>query len=216
MDFERLLELIGDEPVFETGLLLAGKVKPETIRLQLSRWTKKGLVYQLRRGLYTLAPPYQKVKPHPFLIANHLQRGSYVSAQSALSFYGLIPEVIQSTVSVTPGRPERLETPLGLFEFRHIQPTFLRGYHQITLNRAPSIQQAFVASPEKALLDLIYLQPSGEKPEYLYELRLQNLEQLDMQALSNQAETFGTPKLRRAVSEINALIQRENHEYETL
>jgi predicted transcriptional regulator of viral defense system len=216
MDFERLLELIGDEPVFETGLLLAGKVKPETIRLQLSRWTKKGQVYQLRRGLYTLAPPYQKVKPHPFLIANHLQRGSYVSAQSALSFYGLIPEVIQSTVSVTPGRPERLETPLGLFEFRHIQPTFLRGYHQITLNRAPPIQQAFVASPEKALLDLIYLQPSGEKPEYLHELRLQNLEQLDMQALSNQAETFGTPKLRRAVSEITALIQRENHEYETL
>ncbi len=94
MEFERLLQLVGDEPIFETALLLAGKVKPDSARLQLSRWTKNGRIYQLRRGLYAIAPPYQKVKPHPFLIANRLQRASYVSAQSALAFYGLIPEVV--------------------------------------------------------------------------------------------------------------------------
>jgi len=107
MEFERLLELIGDEPVFETALLLAGKVNPDIVHLQLSRWTKSGRVYQLRRGLYAIAPPYQKVKPHPFLIANRMQRASYVSGQSALAFYGLIPDTVQIALSITTGRPAR-------------------------------------------------------------------------------------------------------------
>lgn len=58
MEFEHLLEIVGDEPIFETGLLLAGEVDPDNIRRQLSRWTKARRLYQLRRGLYALAPPY--------------------------------------------------------------------------------------------------------------------------------------------------------------
>ena len=82
MKFDRLLEIVSKEPVFETGLLLAGDVAPADVRRQLSRWTASGRLYQLRRGLYALAPLYQKVKPHPFLIANRMVRGSYVSLQS--------------------------------------------------------------------------------------------------------------------------------------
>src|SRR4030042_5622659 len=133
MEFERLLELVGYEPIFETALLLAGKINPDIVRLQLTRWTKSGRVYHLRRGLSAIAPPYQKVKPHPFLVANRMQRASYVSGQSALAFYGLIPEVVPVTLSVTAGRPERLETPLGVFEFRHVKPDLLRGYRMTNL-----------------------------------------------------------------------------------
>lgn len=93
-----------------------------------------GRIYQLRRGLYSIAPPYQKEKPHPFLIANHLQRASYVSLQSALAFYGFIPETVNTTVSVTTGRPDRLETPLGIYEFRHIKTALLFGYQMTELS----------------------------------------------------------------------------------
>ena len=212
-----MLELVGDEPVFETALLLAGKVNPNIVRLQLTRWTKSGRVYQLRRGLYAIAPPYQKVKPHPFLIANRMQRASYVSGQSALSFYGMIPDTVQATVSVTTGRPEQRETPLGVFEFRHVKPELLRGYHMTDLQgwKQPG-QQALVATPEKALLDLVYLQPGGDTPEYLRELRLQNLERLDLNELRRQAETFNTPKLSRAVEAIIRLVETETQEYESL
>jgi predicted transcriptional regulator of viral defense system len=217
MEFERLLELVDEEPVFETALLLAGKVNPDIVRLQLTRWTKSGRVYQLRRGVYAIAPPYQKVKPHPFLIANHMQRASYVSGQSALAFYGLIPDTAQATLSVTAGRPERLETPLGVFEFRHVKPGLLRGYRMTALHglKIPE-QQALVATPEKALLDLVYLQPGGDHFDYLRELRLQNLERLDLDELRRQAEIFDTPKLRRAVNAILRLAQSETQEYETL
>jgi len=67
MKFESLLSLVEDQPLFETGLLLAGDVDPDDIRRQLSRWVKAGKIRQLRRGLYMLESPYQSVAPHPFL-----------------------------------------------------------------------------------------------------------------------------------------------------
>jgi predicted transcriptional regulator of viral defense system len=214
MEFNHLLNLLGDISVFESALLLAGNISPENLRLQLTRWTRSGRLYQLRRGLYAVAPPYQKVKPHPFVIANLMQRASYVSTQSALAFHGLIPDIVHVTASITAGRPERLETPLGIFEFRHIKPEYLHGYSMTILESSKPSQEALVATPEKALLDLIYLQPGGDTPNYLTELRLQNLDQLDMDELHRQAEIFRTPKLRRAVEIIARLAQNESQEYE--
>jgi len=45
MEFTRLIEIVGDESVFETGLLLAGEVDPNDVRRQLSRWVKAGRLY---------------------------------------------------------------------------------------------------------------------------------------------------------------------------
>ena len=119
MRFASLLGIVEDEPVFETGFLLAGDVDPADLRRQLSRWVTGGRLLQLRRGLYALAPPYRKAKPHPFLVANRLVRGSYVSLQSALAHHGLVPEHVPVTTSVTTGRPQRRENPLGSFEYHH-------------------------------------------------------------------------------------------------
>ena len=72
MKFAQLLAIVADEPVFETGLLLAGSVNPSDMRRQLVRWTQAGRLHQLRRGLYALAPPYRQIAPHPFHVANRL------------------------------------------------------------------------------------------------------------------------------------------------
>jgi len=213
MEFEKLLQIVGDEPVFKTGLLLAGNVKPAHVRRQLSRWVKAGRIYQLRRGLYALAPPFQKVKPHPFVVANHLVRGSYVSLQSALAHYGLIPEYVPVMTSVTTSRPGRWETPLGHYEFRHIKPAMLFGYQQTDVGDR---QSAFIASPEKALLDLIYLEAGADSIDYLRELRLQNLDQLDLILLSQYADRTGSFKLKRSVAIISNLVASEDEEYETI
>lgn len=212
MEFDSLLKVIGNDPVFESSLLLAGNINPQIVRLQLSRWVKSGRILQLRRGLYSIAPPYQKLQPHPFLVANHLQRASYVSLQSALAFYGLIPETVNLTISVTAGRPERLETPLGIFEFRHIKSNLLFGYKMIDLGG----QKALLATPEKALLDLVYLQPGGESPKYLQGLRLQNLNIVDLDLLKKHSEVFDSPKMGKAVNEIAQMKLDESREYEEI
>jgi predicted transcriptional regulator of viral defense system len=213
MEFGSLLETVGEEPVFETGLLLAGDVDPSDVRRQLSRWTKAGRLYRLRRGVYALAPPYQKARPHPFVVANALVRGSYVSLQAALAYYGMIPEYTPLVTSVTTGRPGRWETPLGDFEFRHVKTEWLHGYERLEVSDE---QWAFVAMPEKALLDLVYLQPGGDAPAYLAELRLQALDRLDLDRLARLAKENGRPKLRRAAQRAADLARSEAAEYETL
>ncbi|MDY0020397.1 MAG: hypothetical protein RBT47_10375 [Anaerolineae bacterium] len=213
MEFEHLLEIIGSEPVFETALLLAGNTNPANVRRQLLRWTQAGRIYQLRRGLYALAPPYQKSKPHPFLIANRMVRGSYVSLQSALAYHMLIPDIVPVTTSITTERPGQWETPLGVFKFHHVKTDLLYGYQQIAVS---DNQEAFVATPEKALLDLLYLHPDADAPAYLHELRLQNLDRLDKKALLQQAEAAGSPKLQRAAAQVIALACTEEQEYEFL
>jgi len=204
---------MGDEPLFDTGLLLAGDIDPSDVHRQLSRWVSAGHLYQLRRGLYTLAPPYQKVQPHPFLIANRLVPGSYVSLQSALGHYALIPEAVPVTTSVTAGRPGRWDTPLGTYDYRHLRTELLTGFRRVALAGG---QEALLATPEKALLDLVYLEPDGDDPAYLAELRLQNLDGLDPNELRRLAEATGKPKLRRAAERIAHIVQVESEEYQPL
>jgi len=116
-------------------------------------------------------------------------------------------------VSVTTARPGRWETPLGIFEFHHIKTDWLRGYRLIELGGG---QKASVASPEKALLDLIHLHPGGDSPQYLRELRPQNLERLDLDELQRLAELASRPKLKRAANFIVELARTDALEYEAL
>lgn len=210
MKFETLLTLVRDQPFFETGLLLAGEVDPNDVRRQLSRWVKSGRIHQLRRGLYTLAPPYQNIIPHPFLAANALMPGSYVSAQSALAFYGLIPEYVPRTISMTMQRPSQWD---GGFHFHHLAAHLFFGYQLLEVHPG---QQAFVATPEKALLDLAHLTPDSDSQNYLQELRLQNLERLDVNCLRKFVLRAGKPKWKRVAQQIESLIENEHTEYEDL
>ena len=204
MKFEDLLNKVADLPCFTTRFLAAGKNLAQ-IRLQLSRWVKGGRLIKLHKGLYALAGPYRKIKPEPFCIANSLKSASYVSLQSALAWYGLIPEFVPVVTSVTTGRPQTIETPMGRFDFRHINKSFFWGYQQVELTAG---QTVFIALPEKALLDLVYLTPGSDKEEFIEELRIQNLEQIDKAVLLEFAEKTKSPKLNRALQNIESIIDR--------
>ena len=208
MKWDFLLEIVGDEPVFSSKLLMAGKQSRGDIYLQMSRWVKTGRLHQLRRGWYVLAPPYRKVEPHPFFIANRLKKASYISLQSALSFYGMIPEYVPVITSVTTGRPEVLETVEGTFVYKHIKKTLFNTYRSIEVAIGQSI---FIASPEKSLMDLIYLTPGSQSVDYLQELRLQNMESLDMNMMMRKAEDSGSPKMLAAVKILDRITQTEEY-----
>ncbi|MFN2230115.1 MAG: hypothetical protein ACK2VA_10130 [Anaerolineae bacterium] len=71
-------------------------------------------------------------------------------------------------------------------------PELFFGYDRLEVSPG---QQAFVAWPEKALPDLVYLQPGGDSLGYLQELRLQNLDHLDLDRLQQVAVKASRPKL---------------------
>ena len=202
MKWEKLLELLGDEPVFRSSLMLSGIEPVPSARRQLSRWIKTGRLIQLRRGVYIVAKPYRKQDPHPFYVANLLKPASYISLQSALEHYGLIPEHVPTVTSVTTGRPETLDTPFGSFLYRHIDRRLFSGYQSIVLADRRGV---FVATAEKAIMDLIYLTPGADSAAYLQELRLQNLEAIDGQNLMLIARETGSAKLVRAAGGIAEL-----------
>lgn len=210
MKFNELLDLVADQPLFETGLLLSGEVDPNDVRRQLSRWVSTRKLKQLRRGLYMLAPPYQKISAHPFLIANFLMPGSYVSMQSALAYYGLIPEYAARTWSMTTARPAQWD---GGFHFQHLAPHLFFGYQRVKL---PQEQSAFVAIPEKAILDLTHLTPNADDIDYLRQLRLQNLDQLNLQKMDEFARRAGKPKWRRVAEQISRLAHEDSADYEKI
>lgn len=210
MRFDDILSLVGDLPLFETGLLLVGDVDPNDVRRQLSRWTRAGKIRQLRRGLYALAPPHNKVTPHPFLVANVLVTGSYVSGTSALAHYGLIPEYVPRTFSVTLSRPSQWDSG---FVFQHLAPHLFFGYQSTEVVKG---QFVFIAQPEKAILDLAHLTPGSDTDAYLTQLRLQNLERLDLKRLQEFAERADKPKWKRVASQVASLAVREENEFEEL
>jgi len=208
MNFDQFLEQIGDLPVFSSDLLLAGRVDRANIQKQLSRWSAKKKIHQLRRGLYTLAQPYQKTTPHLFLIANRLVSPSYISLQSALAYYDLIPEAVPQVLSITSRiRSQEIETPLGLFRFHHIKPQYFTGYK---LEQVAADQFVYLARPEKALLDLVYLTKQGHTSVFLESLRLQNLDQLDLVWMETMVNEFGSTKLIKAVENISAIAADES------
>ena len=204
MKFVDLLEKVSDLPVFTVRFLAAGGNLPK-IRLQINRWVKNGKVIRIHKGLYSLAEPYRKVPAEPFCIANNLKHASYVSGYSALSWYGMIPEFVPAVTSITTGRPQTIQTPMGRFEFRHVDKKYFWGYQQIEFKFG---QTAFIASPEKALLDLIYLTSGGDAIEFIEELRLQNFEQIDRSVLRQLTENFKSPKLNRALNNIEKILNQ--------
>ncbi len=195
MKFLDLVRLTKNTPIFTAELLISGDVDPRDVRRQLSRWKEAGKVIQLRKGVYTLAEEFRAVWPHPFLIANNLVKASYVSLQSALAFYGMIPEHVPVTTSVTTGRPWSWETPTGTFSYRHVKPQLFHSYRPTEV--APGTV-ALVATREKALCDLIHLTPGSDTRAWLEELRLQDLDSIDRSALRALVDRSGSAKLERA------------------
>jgi predicted transcriptional regulator of viral defense system len=111
---------------------------------------------RLKRGIYVLADQFRTNPAHPFYIAQALAPGSYISMETALAFHSWIPEAVYATVSITPKRKSKEidNDKFGRFSFYPlaVHPSaFLESVERIQMNNQP----VFVASPARALLDLV-------------------------------------------------------------
>jgi hypothetical protein len=208
MKFRELERQVPPGGVFRTGWLLAGQSSPANVRRQLDRWVKNGRIIRLRREVYAIADAHGNPVSHPFTAANVMKKGSYVSLQSALAHYGMIPEYVPVTTSVTTGRPEELETPIGRFQYRHVSQRLFYGFSDVEIR--PD-QRVLLADPEKALVDLLYLSPRSDNKSFLRELRLQPAD-LSRDSLLKTAERSGSDKVLRAVRNLLTLWKEKEAE----
>lgn len=124
----------------------------------VNRALKDGSLIRIKRGAYLLGQQFRSEPVHPFAVAQGLVPGSYVSFESALAHHGWIPEAVFVTASVSPGRKSLsfATADFGTFGFHPLaikDYRFLTGVDRIKMGKLT----AFVASPLRALMDLVAL-----------------------------------------------------------
>lgn len=210
MKFEELVKEFSDSPFFELGEVrqITSNSKSQ-LQNQLSQWTKQGKVVRLRRGKYLLGPQYRKFTPSSYYISNYLYRPSYVSLTTALQYYDLIPEAVGMVQAVTPKHGREWANDLGRFEYRKIKQKRFWGYKEDLLDSIPAQNRFFVAEPEKAILDLMYLRNGEWSKERIAEMRFQSLENIDLKRLRRYSQKFTSAKIERAVDKFAEVYSSE-------
>lgn len=183
-------------PVIDTEILLAGVTDQVPIKVQISRWQKSGKLIQLKRSIYVLAEEYRKLPLREQFIASILKRPSYISLEKAFEYHGLIPEAVPVYTSVTTKHPAAFKSKVGVFSYRQIKKTLFWGYEPIIIDK----QAAFMASPEKALLDYFYLKGRKISEGQIEEMRLQNVEKVGTKKLLEYAKKFKSPSMLNTAS----------------
>jgi len=108
-------------------------------------------IIRVKKGLYVLGRDYNKPY-NKFVLANLIYGPSYITGQTALAFWNMIPERVELIISMTTKRRKQFETPVGRFSYLYCPKTaFSIGVH---LEDAGDQKKFFIASPEKALCDI--------------------------------------------------------------
>jgi|SRR5659263_10251 len=173
------LKQLGIIPVSYTllGSLFSGYKSP---RNKIANLEIVGKLIRLKRGLYVVSPKESGRLLSTELIANHIYGPSYISMESALRYYGLIPESVHIVRSMTIKRSRDFENSISRFEYIACS----EDYYPIGINQKINDDFSFlIASPEKALCDLIAYTPAI-RPRFINALRLYLEEdiRLDMEA----------------------------------
>jgi len=161
------------------------------------RWQQVGLIVKLRQRFYA----FREVVSQPnfaFFLSNFIYKPSYISLHTALAFYGIIPEAVTQITAVSSLKTADFQNDVAQFSYKRIKPHLLFGYEQKPFgNRTISI-----ATPEKAILDLLYLYPFYNTESEIENLRFDEdfvHNELNIEKLELYLDKFNNKKLAKRV-----------------
>ena len=181
-----------DFPVFSLGDARA--VDPRFDRRRLNEWQAKGYIKKIINRHYIFTD-IEVDENRLFEIAGRIYKPSYISLQSALSRYQIIPEAVYGITSVSTRRTCEFETPLASFLYRTLRKNLFFGYGIVE-------HKAKLARLEKAILDLFYLNPRIKSSEEFLSIRIDVdsvVEQLDRNRLMTYPERFEQKRLEMRI-----------------
>ena len=164
------------------------KIKPESAWTLCSRYLKEGIFVRLKKNVYVLEQSWQGWGRDDFLkISNFLQVPSYVSFMTALSYYGLTTQVQRDFFeNASLRRSRRFEVKGVVFNFYKLKKEF---YFDFVKKGA-----IFIASKEKAFLDVAYLYSFGK---YRIDFDSLSLDKLDKKRIKKIMKVF--PEKTKAI-----------------
>ncbi|MBU4561989.1 hypothetical protein KKB17_01090 [bacterium] len=191
MKFLELKNELKDFSIFSLNEIR--NIDPNFYRSRLNEWQDKGYIKKVIRGYYIFSD-LQLSEEILFKIANRIYLPSYISLESALSYYHLIPESVYGITSISTRRTYSFKTSIGEFTFRTVKPQLFFGYHLMNYREL----YLKMASVEKAILDYFYLHPDIETEQDFDSLRINKemfFEQVDEGKLMNFLGRFNQKKL---------------------
>jgi predicted transcriptional regulator of viral defense system len=192
MDFKSLYRQLEEKHYYvfsyEDILCFYPEEKRSNLKRMLHRWKKKGWIYALKRGLYELTYPKDFIIPDMH-IANRLYNPSYISLETALSYYSIIPEISMAVTSITTKPTRRFKNKHGLFIYRTVKSDAFSGYYIEKQDNFDII----IAEPEKALVDFLYFRTYKNRKVNIRGERLDKkvILQLNRKKLYSYAKSYG-------------------------
>lgn len=141
-----------------------------TVNTYISRFLKHKEIIQLKRGSYVSTDFFSKNRgdlSYSFYLANIIRTPSYVSSWSALQFYNLTTEAIHGITSVTPKVTRTYKTKAGNFTYQSIKQGLFSDF-SLTKGK---VFDFFIASPAKALFDLLYFKTHQFRSVYIKDIK---------------------------------------------
>jgi len=191
MKFLELKSELKDFTIFSLNEIR--NIEPDFHRPRLNEWQDKGYIKKIIRGYYIFSD-LQLSEEILFKIANRIYLPSYISLESALSYYHLIPESVYGITSISTRKTYHFRTSIGEFIYRTLKPPLFFGYDLIKFQE----KYLKMASMEKALLDYFYLHPDIETEQDFYSLRINKemfFEKMNEEKLQNFLRKFNQKKL---------------------
>lgn len=181
-------------------------VTPQLLRLRygrfdpnvFTRWQRQGKVEKIRNGLYLDTRFEIRGDADRFMIANRLYAPSYVSLWSAFRYYNFIPEEVFMVTSITSRKSTEFSFHRTVFNYRTVRPELFFGCAVVPWREG----YYRIATPEKAILDLAYLEPRFSDAGWLEELRMDEFELaelLNTERLLRYTERYASPTLTERI-----------------
>lgn len=174
-------------------------------QMNLTHWLKQGYIVRLRRGWFSF-PEFGKNPDFVRLAANKIYKPSYISLQYALAFYGMIPETVVQLTCVASLKTASFENGWGQFVYQNLKPSLFFGYAPYPIEHPSANGQYFLmATPEKALLDFLYLNPFYKTQDDFEALRLDEdfmTDSLDRDRMDAYLRKFANKALDKRVASL--------------
>ncbi len=162
---------------------------------------KKGLLSQIRRGLYLIHRPYQQLHYDEFEIAQAVYGPSYISLESALSYHDWIPEKVNACTSATVKRSKKFITDIANFTYSH---TPIKSF-MLQVRRVETSDSTFlIAEPWKAVADHIYIHSRSWRSlaDMISDMRIDEelLLETGLTQLENLSTSYASIKVRKLLA----------------
>ncbi len=208
MNFDEFKNKVLNLPIINVQNLKLENIFDHSLKIQLLRWQKAKKVIRLRKNYYILGPADRKINPSRFYIACQIYPPSYISLETALSIYGIIPEKVSDITSISTKKTVDFYNNIGNFLYQHIKQDCFTGFREL---RDEANLPYFMAFPEKAVIDFIYLNLHRFEDDYQGMLkesfRFQNLDALSCLKLTQYASLYGNKKLMAVNRALKKLVE---------